>query len=80
MPWAVSALKLSANDEQVCLGHYGEKPVKLYIKKNVLNSYKRGCIICSTFNPRQSTLNPAPLLFSRQPLLLLLYPSVDAAR
>jgi len=39
MPWAVSALKLSANDEQVCLGHYGEKPVKIYIKKNVLNSY-----------------------------------------
>jgi hypothetical protein len=32
MPWAVCALKFSANDQQVCLTHYDKKPVKLYIK------------------------------------------------
>jgi hypothetical protein len=29
MRWAACALKLSANDEQVCLGYYGEKTCKI---------------------------------------------------
>ena len=39
MPWAVSALKLSANDEQVCLRYYGEKPAKALYQKTLLNGY-----------------------------------------
>ena len=39
MPWAVCALKFSANDQQVCLTHYDEKTCQALYQINVLNSY-----------------------------------------
>jgi hypothetical protein len=43
MSWAVCALKLLANDEQMFLTHYDEETCQALYQKNVLNSESQRC-------------------------------------